>query len=294
MDQNPADILPQPNFEPPLPLPFPTLLHSEFRAAIASAIPDIIALLKDPDEDVRSSAVSELAKFSEQAEFRPAIARLIPDIVALLEDAYFETRTNVLDLLVQLAAHDSFREAIIGCKLERHCISLVNNDDDEVVSNAGKLFVAFAQYGYFTDIKLHIVISALCHLYLPEPPLQHRGTLIEILLKSTCTSHAILEVAHIISFIIHFMEDISAERIRAFIVQMDRHGLLTTLLSHIVFHRCMVYARSTCNCYIDPFVVPSYIPCVPSEFLEISRISNAQTYDLTVTAKPMPVTKYNF
>ncbi|KAF8507279.1 armadillo-type protein, partial [Hysterangium stoloniferum] len=173
-----------PNFDPPSRMPFP----AEFRAVIALQFPTLLHCYRTPDEVVRSRGVSELAKFSEQAEFRPVIAPAIPDIVALLkdphrfvrssgyctgegfrarptaelrpaiaclipaivallEDAHFQTQTNVLDLLVQLAAHDCLREAILGCKLERHFISLVNNDEDEVVSNVGKLFVAFAERG---------------------------------------------------------------------------------------------------------------------------------------------------
>ncbi|KAF8500082.1 armadillo-type protein, partial [Hysterangium stoloniferum] len=124
-----------------------TFYHSRISTRHCPAIPDIVALLKDPHRFVRSSGVLALAKVSEQAELRPAIACLIPAIVALLEDAHFQTQTNVLDLLVQLAAHDCLREAILGCKLERHFISLVNNDEDEVVSNVGKLFVAFAERG---------------------------------------------------------------------------------------------------------------------------------------------------
>jgi len=170
-----------------------------------------------------------LADLSKQAEFQTAIACAIPDIVQLLEDVCFPAQEQVADLLLILASNDSLRHVILQSNLEHYCASLVVADGKTGLSAGVKLFAAFSQYGYFTGLRLPIILSAMCNYYLDEPPLQHGVTLIECISKYDFLSQSILEVAHILSFIIHFMGDISSEQIRALILEMDRQGLMTTL-----------------------------------------------------------------
>ncbi|KAF8519795.1 armadillo-type protein [Hysterangium stoloniferum] len=61
--------------------------QAEFRATIAPVIPAIVKLLKDSDDNIRSSAVSVLSwgwfQSTIRSEFRPAIADVIPAIVEM-------------------------------------------------------------------------------------------------------------------------------------------------------------------------------------------------------------------
>ncbi|KAF8492890.1 hypothetical protein BU17DRAFT_103916 [Hysterangium stoloniferum] len=102
-----------------------------FRAAIAPAIPDIIALLDDSDHCVRSSIVSALAKFSEQAlgmpflafiglgkHFTPAklpapVALAIPDIIALFKETDDFIPSNPTYALPKLSEQAQFQLAIV-------------------------------------------------------------------------------------------------------------------------------------------------------------------------------------
>ncbi|KAF8524074.1 armadillo-type protein [Hysterangium stoloniferum] len=154
---------------------------AEFRPAILSAIPDIVALLKHADAVVRSNGVLALAKLSEQAEFQAAVSRAIPDIVALLKDPGCYRRPNVSWALAKLSDQAEFRSAIAQA-----IPSIVKPLEDMHPFNARHvvdLLVKLAAHGYFSNLKLQIVLTALCQFNLPEPPLLHRGTLIQILLK---------------------------------------------------------------------------------------------------------------
>jgi len=202
--------------------------QAEFRPAIAGAIPRIVALLKDSRHYIRSNAVSALADLSKQAKFQMAVAGAIPDIVKLLGDVCFPAQEQVVDLLVILASNDSLRHVMLQYDLENHCAFLVGAGDKTGFSAGVKLFATFALYGHFTGLRLRIILSAVCNYYLDEPSLPHGDTLIECLSNYDFLSESILEVAHILSFIINFVGDISSEQIRALILEMDRHGLMTT------------------------------------------------------------------
>ncbi|KAF8504995.1 hypothetical protein BU17DRAFT_71570 [Hysterangium stoloniferum] len=104
-------------------------------------------------------------------------------IVKLLQNRHPSNPDYVVDLLIKLSAHDCFRDPNARCNLEHHCTSLVAAQEDAFVLSGVKLFATFSKYGYFSNLKLQIVLIALCRFYLPEPPLLHRGTLIQILLE---------------------------------------------------------------------------------------------------------------
>ncbi|KAJ7877058.1 hypothetical protein B0H14DRAFT_3427125 [Mycena olivaceomarginata] len=61
-------------------------IAAEFRESIRAIIPQIVALLKDNDWNVRWASKNALSKFTEQAEFRESIGAVIPQIIALLND----------------------------------------------------------------------------------------------------------------------------------------------------------------------------------------------------------------
>ncbi|KAF8510726.1 hypothetical protein BU17DRAFT_69930 [Hysterangium stoloniferum] len=65
----------------------PTFDTAEFRAAIAPAIPNIVALLNDSHHFVQVRTVVALVNVSKQAEFCIAIVGVIPDILSLLKDS---------------------------------------------------------------------------------------------------------------------------------------------------------------------------------------------------------------
>ncbi|KAF8523302.1 hypothetical protein BU17DRAFT_85998 [Hysterangium stoloniferum] len=89
-------------------------------ATIAPVIPNIVTLLKDSDSDVQSQAVSALEKVSEQAEPRAAIAHAIPDIVALLKHS-----DNSVQQFTQTFDTAKFRAAIAPAI--PNIVALLNN-----------------------------------------------------------------------------------------------------------------------------------------------------------------------
>jgi HEAT repeat protein len=92
---------------------------AEFRPLIASAIPEIVTLIKHTRWEVRETAANTLLQLSEQgktvklpngtllmtiiAEFRPLIGSAIPEIVELLEHNRSEVRQTAANNLLQLS-----------------------------------------------------------------------------------------------------------------------------------------------------------------------------------------------
>ena len=93
----------------------------EFRPLILSAIPRIIALLKNSDENFRRVGIDAVSNLSDHgkrvnlsgltllmsilAEFRPFIEPTIPEILKLLNDPHQSVRMMAANSLSKLAAH---------------------------------------------------------------------------------------------------------------------------------------------------------------------------------------------
>ncbi|KAF8523383.1 armadillo-type protein [Hysterangium stoloniferum] len=117
-------------------IPMVDALHifDAFGTAITRAIFKNVALLKDSDSDVRSSAVSVLGKFSEQAEFRAAIAGVIPAIVALLKDSPWCVRSSSVWVLGKVSEQAEFRAAIASAIPD--IVALLKDSDSDVRSSS--------------------------------------------------------------------------------------------------------------------------------------------------------------
>ena len=95
---------------------------AKFRDAIGAAIPSLIELLKHDQEDVRSSAVSTLAKLADdgefhfnmraryinrtfKAKFRDGLRSAIPSIVKLLKQGGQTLGSSVVSAVGKLSYH---------------------------------------------------------------------------------------------------------------------------------------------------------------------------------------------
>ncbi|KAF8512011.1 hypothetical protein BU17DRAFT_96659 [Hysterangium stoloniferum] len=79
------------------------LTTAQFRPAITSAIPNILALLKHWHQSDRFNRVSALEKLSEQAQFPSAIFDPIPEIAVLLNESRSSIPSNAVLALEKLS-----------------------------------------------------------------------------------------------------------------------------------------------------------------------------------------------
>jgi len=104
-------------------------ITAEFRAFIATAIPQVITLLNDRDWEIHREAIDSLAKLSQQgkitnffyllsrmsitAALREFIAPAIPCIITLLSDAAWKLRKEAVNALTILLEQGSITNILI-------------------------------------------------------------------------------------------------------------------------------------------------------------------------------------
>ncbi|KAF8526908.1 armadillo-type protein [Hysterangium stoloniferum] len=98
--------------------------RAEFRATIEGVITPIVALLKESNFDVQSSAVSILGMVSEQARLGATIAPVIPDIVTLLKDSDSDIQSQAVSALEKVSEQGAFTVWVLGTFSKQ--VALVN------------------------------------------------------------------------------------------------------------------------------------------------------------------------
>ncbi|KAJ7853210.1 armadillo-type protein [Mycena leptocephala] len=129
---------------------------AEFRAPVVQSMTNLIALLTDSDNSVRSAGADALAKLSEIDEFRPAIVDSIPKLVALLTDSDSNVRAAGADTLAKLSEIDGFRPTIVNC-FPRLVTLLTDSDSNARTAGAGIL----AKLSEKDEFRPAIVVSSI-------------------------------------------------------------------------------------------------------------------------------------